>query len=161
MIEKSQASCLASKRAFADAGEPVIILIGILMEFRDDSLPDAPVVTLYVVQKELSELSGICVMLGPECLRKIEQPSCIQPLREHIPGSVAHQHGIRNIVNDLLQLGKAGGPPAFNSVRIPEHKVTEPELLLHIISKLQEQCAGIFLQESHPELSCRFRKASL
>ena len=141
MIEKSQSSCLASERAFTDTGEPVIILIGILMEFRDYALPDAPVIALDVVQKEFPEFSGIRVMLDPERLRKIEQPSGIQPLREHISGCVAHQHGVRNVVDDLLKLGKAGGPSAFHSVRVPEHKVPEAELLLHVIPELEEKRA--------------------
>ena len=111
------------------------------MKFSDYSLADAPVITTDIVQKKLPELTCISVVLRPECFRQVEQASGVQPFGKHVSGCVAHQHIIRDVIDDLLQLGKARGPSAFIAARIPEHEVSETELLLHVILKLQEKRA--------------------
>ena len=111
------------------------------MELGDDALADAPVIAADVVQQETPELGGIGVMLGPESFRKIEQTSGVEPFGEHVPGCVADQHLVRNVIDDPLQLRKARGPAALHTACVPEHKVTETELFPHVVAELKEERA--------------------
>ena len=59
-----------------------------------------------LVQQELTEQLRVGVMLSLECLRQIEQATGIQPLGEHVPGSVADEHLVRNLADNILKISQ-------------------------------------------------------
>ena len=131
------------------------------MELGYDALAAGGVVGVDFIAQELTEGGSIGVVVSPEGLGQSEKSPGIEPLGEHVSGSVADKDPVRNLIDDVLQAGQARSPAIFNAGAVPEDKVSEAEFLLHVVSQLHEKGPRILFQETRAELSGKFGHAAL